>query len=185
MMKRNSEQDEILNSVQQWVKTFVVNLDLCPFANTELSKNDVRFTVSAAASEEQLLTELKMELELLTADSSIATTLLIHPLVLQDFERYNQFLSYAETLVEQMALGGVYQIASFHPNYQFAGTDVDAAENYTNRSPYPMLHLIREDSLSKAIDSYSKVEQIPQRNIELMRKLGTAELIKRRLKCFD
>jgi hypothetical protein len=105
--------------------------------------------------------------------------------VLQDFKLYNQFLSHAETLVQQMALEGVYQIASFHPNYQFAGTELDAAENYTNRSPHPMLHLLREESLEQALGSFPQIDQIPQRNIELMRKLGTAKLIKKRLACFD
>ena len=162
-----------------------MDLNLCPFAKRELVKNRVRFAVTQATTEEQLLTALQTELELLSRESSIETTLLIHPNVLHDFYDYNQFLSYAEGLLVQMKLEGVYQVASFHPDYRFAGTKPADAENYTNRSPYPLLHLIREESLERAIAAYPDVDTIPLRNTELMNTLGEDKLQKLLQACFD
>jgi len=119
---------------------------------------------------------LQAELELLNSNTAIETTLLIHVNVLQDFDDYNQFLNYTDKLLRQTGLEGVYQIASFHPHYRFDGTGSDDAENYTNRSPYPMLHIIREESLAGAIAESANVDQIPARNIALMDKLGQARL---------
>ncbi len=150
----------------------MVGLNLCPFAKRELVQNRVRFSVTDAVTEEQLLADLQAELELLSSDEAVETTLLIHPNVLQDFYNYNQFLSRADSLLEQMGLVGVYQIASFHPDYQFGGTEPDDVENYTNRSPYPMLHLIREESLERAIANYPDSDLIPERNIALLKSLG-------------
>ena len=154
----------------------VVGLNLCPFAKRELVNNRIRFVVTQSIGEEQLLAALQTELSLLNNDESIETTLLIHPDVLQDFFDYNQFLDKADQLLLQMGLEGVYQIASFHPDYQFAGTAVEDAENYTNRSPYPLLHILREASLERTIAAYPDVEQIPVRNIETMNKLGRDKL---------
>ena len=168
--------DKVTRSVKIWVESFVVELNLCPFARSVLADNQVRFTVTAAATEDQLLTALQAELELLNRDPSIETTLLIHPGVLQDFYDYNQFLDSADQLLLQMKLEGVYQVASFHPDYQFGGTDPDDVENYTNRSPYPVLHLIREASLERAVAGYPDADQIPARNIALMKSLGQDRL---------
>jgi hypothetical protein len=132
--------------------------------------------VTEAATEEQLLSALETELALLNDDASVETTLLIHPDVLQDFFDYNQFLDTAERLLVQLDLEGVYQVASFHPDYQFAGTAADDAENFTNRSPYPLLHILREESLALRIAAYPDVEQIPVRNIEQMKRLGREKL---------
>ena len=162
-----------------------MDLNLCPFAKRELVKNRVRFAVTQATTEEQLLTALQTELELLSRETSIETTLLIHPNVLHDFYDYNQFLSYAEELLVEMKLEGVYQIASFHPDYRFAGTEPADAENYTNRSPYPLLHLIREESLERAIAAYPDVDTIPLRNTELMNTLGEDKLQQLLQACFD
>ena len=145
--------DRIVRSVRQWIESVVVDLNLCPFAKRELVKNRVRFVVTEATNEDQLLVALQAELDLLSSKPSVETTLLIHPDVLHDFHAFNQFLNDAESLLRLMLLEGVYQIASFHPNYQFAGTEHDDVENYTNRSPYPMLHLIKEESLERAIAS--------------------------------
>jgi len=153
-----------------------VDLNLCPFAKRELARNRVRFVVTQATNEEQLLIALETELELLNGDAEIETTLLIHPGVLQDFYDYNQFLNFSDSLLAEMGLEGVYQVASFHPDYQFGGTEPDDAENYTNRSPYPMLHLIREESLERAIDEYPDVDEIPARNVQLVNSLGTEKL---------
>ena len=169
-------EDKVISAVRCWVETLVVAKNLCPFAKRELDSNRARFTVTAATTEEQLLQALHAELQLLDNDHTIATTLLIHPWVLQDFSDYNQFLSQAEHLLLQLGLSGVYQLASFHPHYQFNGTTTDAAENYTNRAPYPLLHVLREESLARAIESYPNVEQIPIRNIEQMNSLGEDKL---------
>ena len=168
--------EQIVLAVRQWVETLVVGMNLCPFAKRELVKDRVRFIVTYATTEEQLLTVLKTELEELNEDSEIETTLLIHPDALQDFYDFNNFLNFTDQLLVEMDLEGVYQIASFHPDYQFGGTEPDDAENYTNRSPYPVLHLIREKSLEKAIASHPDVDGIPERNIALMNELGTEKL---------
>jgi hypothetical protein len=168
--------NEIIAAVQRWVKSFVVDMNLCPFAKRELIKNRIRFALTAAKTEEALLLALQAELELLNSDTAIETTLLIHVNVLRDFRDYNQFLNYADKLLQQMKLEGIYQIASFHPHYQFGGTEPDDAENYTSRSPYPMLHIIREASLERAIAESPNVDQIPVRNIELMNNLGQDRL---------
>lgn len=163
--------------MRQWLESFVIELNLCPFAKRELVKDRIRFKLTTASSEQQLLIDLQSELELLEGDEGIETTLLIHSQVLQDFDDYNQFLTLAEMLIEQMGLEGVYQVASFHPDYRFEATAADAVENYTNRSPYPMLHVIREASLAKAIADFPDVDQIPVRNIELMRSMGEEQLL--------
>lgn len=168
--------DRVIRSVQNWVESFVVDLNLCPFAKRVLADNRVRFAVTGAATEEKLLTALQVELELLNRDPSIETTLLIHPGVLQDFYDYNQFLDSADQLLLQLKLEGIYQVASFHPDYQFGGTDPDDVENYTNRSPYPVLHLIREASLERALAEFPDADQIPARNIALMKSLGRDRL---------
>lgn len=162
--------------VRRWVEDLVVGLDLCPFAGHELKRNRVRFVVTEAATEEQLLAALETELALLDDDASVETTLLIHPAVLQDFFDYNQFLDTAERLLVHLELEGVYQIASFHPEYQFAGTAAEDAQNFTNRSPYPLLHILREESLALRIAAYPDVEKIPVRNIERMKRLGREKL---------
>jgi len=177
--------DSVVRAVRQWVDSCVVGLNLCPFAKRELVNNRVRFSQAEATTGEQLLVALEAELELLNDDPSIETTLLIHAKVLQDFSDYNQFLNLADGLLVEMKLDGVYQVASFHPDYQFGGTDPSDAENYTNRSPYPLLHLIREESLERAIAGYPDVEQIPERNIELMNSLGSNKLAEIMQSCFD
>ena len=141
------------------------------FRSRELVKNRVRFVTTTANNEEQLVLALQAELTLLNNDPSIETTVLIHPEVLQDFYDYNDFLDVADAVLVEMELDGVYQIASFHPDYQFGGTQADDAENYTNRSPYPVLHLLREDSLEQVIADYPDVDDIPERNIALMNEL--------------
>ncbi len=173
-MTTNNE--KIIRSVQNWVESFVVDLNLCPFAKGVLADNRVRFAVTGAATEEELLTALQAELELLNNNPSIETMLLIHPGVLQDFYDYNQFLDSADQLLLQLKLEGVYQVASFHPDYQFGGTDPDDVENFTNRSPYPVLHLIREASLDQALAEFPDADQIPARNIALMKSLGQDRL---------
>lgn len=175
-LARMENDEEIILAVRQWVETFVVGMNLCPFAKRELVKNRVRFVTTAATTAEQLLQVLQTELELLNADPSVETTLLIHPAVLQDFYDFNDFLDCVDSLLVDMELEGIYQVASFHPDYQFGGTRSGDAENYTNRAPYPVLHLLREESLERVIADYPDVDDIPERNIELMNSLGQDKL---------
>ena len=176
---------EVISATRKWVEDVVVGYNLCPFAKRELVRNRVRFVVSEAETEDELLQALHSELQRLEDEPEIETSLLIHPGVLQDFGPYNEFLDAADGLLAYLDMEGVYQIASFHPDYQFAGTEPDASENYTNRSPFPMLHLLREASLEAAIDSYPDVDGIPQRNIELMNELGSEKMRSILRSCLD
>ena len=171
-------------SARQWLETIVVGLKLCPFANRELENGRVRFAVTDAETETELLMALRSELSVLTDDASVETTLLIHPKTLRDFYDFNDFLQVADTLLFDLALEGVVQIASFHPEYQFEGTAPDDVQNYTNRSPNPMLHLIREDSLARAIAAYPDVAHIPERNVALMQSMGSRKVRALLAKCF-
>ena len=168
--------NEYIEAVRFWLESFVVELNLCPFAKRELVKDRIRFATTSAESLEALLTELLMEMQLLENNPEIETTLLIHPNVMQEFADYNQFLDLVDALIEQEGYMGMFQVASFHPNYQFADTAIDAAENYSNRSPYPLLHILREASVEREIASYPDIDEIPQRNISLLRELGVAKL---------
>lgn len=150
----------------------MIGLDLCPFANAEWRRGRIRFSQSPAQSEEQLLNDLAFELEFLTQHPEVETTLLIHPSVLLEFSSYNQFLDEADALLTALDLQGVFQIASFHPQYQFAGTKLDDAENYTNRSPYPLLHVLREAGVESAVARYPDTQSIPLRNVERMQQMG-------------
>ena len=160
--------------VRRWLERAVIGLNLCPFAKAVYARNQVRIVVSDASTERALLEELGEEMALLrdTPAEQVDTTLLVHPQVLADFLDYNDFLDDADALVEAMGLDGVLQVASFHPRYQFAGTEPDDAENLTNRAPYPILHLLREDSVDRAVEAYPEPDSIIERNVETMRQLG-------------
>lgn len=168
--------NDIKQQVQQWLETIIIDLNLCPFAKRELLKNRIKYTVTQANDDTELLSSLLNELVFLEKHLEIETTLLIHPSVLTDFYDYNDFLDKADQLLIEHGYDGTFQIASFHPNYQFANTEADDNENYTNRSPYPLLHLLREQSLNDAIESYGDTSTIPQRNIDLMNELGTEKI---------
>ena len=157
-----------------WLENVVLQHNLCPFAHKPFKGGQIRYVVTDSARPEFLLEDLQNELTYLhnTPVTEVETTLLIHPGALEDFYDYNDFLDLADALLEQLGYVGEFQIASFHPDYQFADTRPEDAENYTNRSPYPMLHLIREASLEQAITHYPDVDDIPQRNIALMEQLG-------------
>lgn len=178
----NSE--DVIAATQRWLDSLVIELNLCPFAKRERINNRIRFAVSDASTEDELLHALQAEIIRLDDDAAIETTLLIHPAVLRDFHDYNAFLDHADALLVALDREGVYQVASFHPHYQFSDTDAEDAENFTNRSPYPMLHLLREDSLDRAIDSHPDVEAIPARNIELLNQMGGEKLRALREACF-
>ncbi len=161
-----------------WLEQRVLKDNLCPFAHQPYKNDLVRIIVTDSARQEYLLDDVLHELRHLASlpAETLETTLLIHPGVLEDFHDYNDFLDLVDGLLTQEGYEGVFQVASFHPDYQFADTVEDDAENYTNRSPWPMLHLLREASLEQAIASHPDVNGIPQRNIALMQEMGTETL---------
>jgi len=173
-MNMNADDDQIIAATERWLERAVIGLNLCPFAKAVHVKKQIRYVVSNATTPEQLLETLMDELQLLsdTAPEKIDTTLLIHPFVLTDFVDYNEFLDVADAAVEDMQLDGELQVASFHPDYQFAETDENDISNYTNRSPYPILHLLREDSIERAVEAFPEASEIFDKNIETMEKLG-------------
>jgi len=152
----------------------VIGLNLCPFARGVSVKGQVRYAVSSATTTGALVDDLDAELQLLsvTAPAQVDTTLLILPYVLADFLDYNDFLDVADAAVERMGLAAVVQVASFHPRYQFAGTAAGDMTNYTNRSPYPILHLLREASVDAAVAAFPDAALIYQNNIDTMERLG-------------
>lgn len=177
-MSNQPSAETIIARTRCWVERAVIGYNLCPFARKPSEAEQVRYVVSDAATPETLLQDTIEELEhLLATDMEVVeTTVLIHPCVLQDFLDYNDFLDIIDALLEEEEYAGLFQVASLHPDYQFAGTEPDDAENYTNRSPYPILHLLRIDAVAKAVDAYPDPDQIPQRNIELMEKLGAEKM---------
>ncbi len=170
----SSNTSNIIQETQDWLIKAVIGLNLCPFAKAVHVKEQIKYVVSEAISVEQLLEDLAKELEFLAEVSreKTDTTLLIHPNVLNDFLDYNDFLELADQLLEDLDLDGELQIASFHPQYQFAGTYIDDITNFTNRSPYPTLHLIREDSIDEAVKAFPEAEAIFETNMRTMEKLG-------------
>jgi hypothetical protein len=170
-----SNTSNIIQETQDWLIKAVIGLNLCPFAKAVHVKEQIKYVVSEATTVEQLLESLAQELEFLAEVSreKTDTTLLIHPNVLNDFLDYNDFLELADQLLEDLDLDGELQIASFHPQYQFAGTEIDDVTNFTNRSPYPTLHLLREDSIDEAVKAFPEAEAIFETNMQTMEKLGT------------
>ncbi|NVB36959.1 DUF1415 domain-containing protein [Pseudenhygromyxa sp. WMMC2535] len=171
-------QREVRLRTLAWVERVVVGLDLCPFARGPVEAGRLRIAVCASRDPLELLAALDDELAALldTPASERETSLLVHPRCLLDFEDYNDFLAEADGLIAARELEGVVQIASFHPDYRFADAPADDPANYSNRSPFPMLHLLREDSISRAVDGHVDIEGIPARNVSLLRGLSAAAL---------
>jgi len=161
-------------ATRHWLEQAVIGLNLCPFAKAVHVKEQIRWVESPARDAQGLLDDLLRELQLLAAadPETVETTLLIHPHALNDFLDYNDFLDVADAAIDELGLTGVLQVASFHPNYQFAGTAPDDVENLSNRSPHPMLHLLREDSIDRAVAACPDTATIYERNIETLRRLG-------------
>ncbi|MGB1010495.1 MAG: DUF1415 domain-containing protein [Thiolinea sp.] len=178
---------DIVAQTRYWLETVVVANNLCPFAQRPFQDERVRFIVTDSARAEFLLEDLLHELKRLheTPVEELETTLLIHPGVLENFHDYNDFLDLVDELLVQEGFEGEFQIASFHPDYQFADTQFEDAENYTNRSPWPMLHILREASLETAIAAHPDVAGIPERNIALMEEMGSDELQANLERCFQ
>ncbi|WP_374012341.1 DUF1415 domain-containing protein [Pseudoxanthomonas koreensis] len=166
--------DAVLAATRRWLELAVIGLNLCPFAKAVYVKDQVRIVSTDTTSPEQLLAQLGEELLHLrdTPAEQTDTTLLVHPHVLQDFLDYNDFLDQADALVEALELDGVLQVASFHPDYRFADSAPDDIENYSNRAPWPILHLLREDSVGRAVDAYPDADVIVERNYATLRQLG-------------
>ena len=176
---------EIVARTQLWLERAVIGLNLCPFAKSVFVKKQVRYALTAASSPDELLAELEHELTLLavvdlptpiaiadTDPAQLDTTLLIHPLAMTDFLDFHFFLGEVDALIRNLGYEGVFQIASLHPQYEFAGSEPDDIANFTNRSPYPTLHLLRESSIDRAVAAFPEAEAIFERNIETMERLG-------------
>ena len=175
-----NQNDKIIQITHKWFETFVLGLNLCPFARHPYKNDKVRFVVFEGDNLEKLTELVVQEMDYLEKVSPAVceTTLVILRDSLSDFQEYLDYLEVAEYVLEQLELSLVFQVASFHPDYQFDETLPNDAENYTNRSPYPMLHILREDSVERAIEAYPEVGDIPATNIETMNQLGTAKLKK-------
>jgi hypothetical protein len=165
---------EVVAATREWLEKAVIGLNLCPFAKAVHAGNQIRYVVSDAQAPEALLADLTQEIRTLVAanPAEVETTLLIHPHVLVDFLDYNDFLDIADAAVEDLGLTGTIQVASFHPLYRFADAEPDAIENYSNRSPYPMLHLLREESVERAVAAFPDAAHLADRNIETLRRIG-------------
>ena len=166
--------DAVIAATTTWLERAVIGLNLCPFAKAVHVKRQIRYVVSMTTTPEALADELVRELEFLAEANAetVDTTLLIHPHVLQDFLDFNDFLEVADGIVEELQLDGILQVASFHPQFQFENTEPDDITNYTNRSPYPTLHLLREDSVERAVAAFPEELEIASTNIATLEKLG-------------
>ena len=170
------DEADVVAAMREWIEKAVIGLNLCPFAKAVYVKNQVRYVVSHAPHLDGLLEDLDRELDFLAAadPEAVDTTLLIHPTLLPDFLDFNDFMQLAEAALDEHGLDGVIQIASFHPAFQFEGTEPDDLGNYTNRAPYPTLHLLREASIDRAVAAFPEAETIYARNIETLQALGHA-----------
>jgi uncharacterized protein len=170
----SSTSQQVLAETRAWVDRVVIGLNLCPFTKAVQARNQVRYVVCEATDEEALLDALCDEMHRLIATDAaeLDTTLLIHPHVLGDFLDFNDFIGAADEALEQLGYAGILQVASFHPRFQFAGTAVDDVTNATNRSPYPTLHLLREQSVDRAVAAFPEASTIFEKNILTLKALG-------------
>jgi len=171
-----TSEGDILRAVERWFEQVVLGLNLCPFAHKPQHEGRIRFELSMADSVESALSDLYRHLLNLERQPEIETTVMICGNLLDDFADYNQFLDLADQLLAQQDWEGLFQIASFHPDYRFAGSAEDDRANWTNRSPYPLLHLIREESITQAVASHPDVNSIPPTNIQRLEQLSEAEM---------
>jgi len=176
MIPKTLPDQEVQAATQAWLKSVIIEYGICPFAKRELERGSIHFSVNHDTKIEQCLLHLMLECDRLDTDPGIETTLLIYKNAFAEFDDYLDFLGIAESLLAEQGYSGIYQLASFHPDYYFQGVEPDDPSNYTNRSPYPMLHLLRETSIEQAVAGYPDPENIPQHNIELTRKLGLAKM---------
>lgn len=165
-----------IDATRVWLERAVIGLNLCPFAKAVHLKRQIRWVESGATDAESLLADLVHELQVLAAadPQAVETTVLVHPQALADFDDYNEFLDLADAVLAEMGLEGELQVASFHPQYRFDGTAEDDVTNCTNRSPHPTLHLLREASIERAVNSVPDAAEIYERNVATLRRLGNA-----------
>jgi len=175
----------VIQQTKNWVEEIVIGLNLCPFASQPFNNNTIEYTVNTGDSLEQHLHQLADSFTKLEQSTEIETSLLIYPDAYQEFENYLDMLDLANQLLDDLKYSGSYQIASFHPDYRFDGSTEDDASNFSNRSPYPMLHLIREADLEKAIASYPDIEQVPINNIKKLQEIGYLEMLDKLKKIAD
>jgi hypothetical protein len=164
----------VITATQNWLERAVIGLNLCPFAKSVHVKKQIRYALTVAQTADELLAELEQELQHLAQSdpAELDTTLLIHPQAMVDFLDFHFFLAEADAAIRRLELDGILQIASLHPAYEFAGSNPDDVENFTNRSPYPTLHLLRESSIDRAVAAFPDAAAIFERNIETMNRLG-------------
>ena len=167
---------QIIEQTKNWIQKVVIGLNFCPFANREFTNNSIHYQVEYCTTRTDARNALLKECKRLDKDKSIATTLIIFSQAFQEFGTYLQFVSFAEKLLQQKGYEGIYQLATFHPLYQFENSAPDDPANYTNRSIYPMLHLLREDQVRKAVQFYGNADEIPARNIQFAREKGEVYL---------
>lgn len=166
----------IIKQTQAWIKNVVIACNFCPFAQREVQRGSIRYVVVRSEDMDVCMEAMFAECVRLDEDESIETTLVIFPGVFKSFKKYLLLVEHCEDMLEDNEYEGIYQVASFHEDYQFAGSRHDDPANYTNRSPYPMLHLLRESSLDRALANYPDPENIPQRNIEYAHKMGLEQM---------
>ena len=173
-MSTTAPSDAVIAATMRWLERAVIGLNLCPFAKAVHVKGQIRYVVSDATTAEALAEELARELEFLAVANAeqVDTTLLIHPHALTDFLDHNDFLDVADGMLEELELDGILQVASFHPQFQFEGTEPDDITNYTNRAPFPILHLLREDSVERAVAAFPDELEIASNNIATLENLG-------------
>ena len=176
MTNTSIDNEAIVKSVIHWFEQAVLGLNLCPFARRPYESNSIEFCLSTASDDEACLTDVYNNLDKLDSHPEIETLVIILSSHLVNFDDYNQFLDLVDGLLEQEGWTGIYQVASFHPDYCFSDCDIDARENWTNRSPYPLLHLIRESSLSAVIESHPDIDSIPLKNIQTMNDLSALQM---------
>lgn len=172
-----------IKQTQAWLSDIIIDLNLCPFAKKEFVNETIHYYVSNHTSFDKALEMLIHQCEFLKNNDSIETALIIFDQGFTQFEEYLDLLDYSNQLIEESGYEGIFQIASFHPEYCFEGEDANDPANFTNRSPYPMLHILREDSLEKVLTTYKEPEKIPEQNIQLAREKGS-EFFKAKLKSY-
>lgn len=174
----HSTLEQVDRRVRAWLEQFVVGLNVCPFARPVVSSEALRVVVCEATQHQDITAAFMTELDLIqrSSESMVATTLLAIPYALRDFEEYLDFIKEAESLLEAVGLSGVIQLASFHPEYQFEGEPAESAGHYTNRAPFALIHFLREEMMTRALDQFPDPEQIPLRNIQRLEAMGAATI---------
>ena len=179
-----SNKTQVIQQTTNWLTNVIIAHSICPFAKREHENNRIHYEIIESKELQEQLEQLILQCEALDNDSSRETSLLIFPQALSDFEDYLDLVEIGTELMVKQGYEGVYQLASFHPQYRFADSPIDDASNYTNRSPYPMLHILREASIEKALLNYPDPENIPERNIKLTRELGLEQMKKLLFECY-